>query len=453
MQHTPTVAAAPAGPAPASPARFTISAGAPLIAATELRQICLDAGAHDAGFVEIDRPALAHQRDDIRTVLPRTRTLIALVMRMSPESVRSPLRAVANTEFHAVGEETNHVARRIVDALVRRGIRAVNPGMAFPMEVSRVPERVPWIVSHKLVAEQAGLGRMGIHRNVIHPRFGNFILLSTVFCEAVVDAYGVPLDDNPCISCKLCVAACPVGAISPEGRFNVASCSTHNYREFLGGFTDWVETITESAGRLGYRRRVEDHETLSMWQSLAYGPNYKAAYCLAVCPAGTDVLGPFVRDKAEHVESVVRPLQQKVEPLYVVKGSDAETFARARYPHKRLRHVHTGIKPTSVASFLWGVPWLLQPGQAGDLAATFHFRFTGAETRDATIDIRDRRATVREGLHGRADATVVADARAWVRFLRRELALPWALLTRRIRIGGGLRAIRLMGAFGRCFPS
>ena len=28
-----------------------------------------------------------------------------------------------------------------------------------------------------------------------------------------------------------------------------------------------------------------------MWQSLSYGANYRAAYCLAVCPAGEDVIG------------------------------------------------------------------------------------------------------------------------------------------------------------------
>ena len=31
-----------------------------------VRQICLDAGADAAGFVEIDRPALASERNDIR---------------------------------------------------------------------------------------------------------------------------------------------------------------------------------------------------------------------------------------------------------------------------------------------------------------------------------------------------------------------------------------------------
>ena len=49
--------------------------------------------------------------------------------------------------------------------------------MGFPMEMDRFPGKT-WVVSHKPVAVAAGLGQMGIHRNVIHPKFGNFILLA-----------------------------------------------------------------------------------------------------------------------------------------------------------------------------------------------------------------------------------------------------------------------------------
>jgi epoxyqueuosine reductase QueG len=63
---------------------------------------------------------------------------------------------------------------------------------------------------------------MGIHRNVIHPKFGNFIVLGTVLIDAETTAYGHPLNNyNPCLECKLCVAACPVGAISPDGDKNI----------------------------------------------------------------------------------------------------------------------------------------------------------------------------------------------------------------------------------------
>ena len=53
-----------------------------------------------------------------------------------------------------------------------------------------------------------------------------------------------------------CVATCPVGAIGADGAFNFSPCYTHNYREFMGGFADWVENIADSRDGLDYRRRV-----------------------------------------------------------------------------------------------------------------------------------------------------------------------------------------------------
>lgn len=135
---------------------------------------------------------------------------------------------------------------------------------------------------------------MGIHRNVIHPKFGNFILLGTVLLDAEATEHSAPIAYNPCLECRLCVTACPVGAIAPDGAFNFAACLTHNYREFMGGFTDWVEQIADSEDALDYRSRASEPETASMWQSLSHGANYKSAYCMAVCPAGEDVIGPYL---------------------------------------------------------------------------------------------------------------------------------------------------------------
>ena len=236
-----------------------------------LRQLCLDCGADDAGLVEISRPALDDQRDDILRAFPPTKTLLSFVCRMNREPIRSPARSVANLEFHHTGDHVNEVARKIVATLEKQGVRALNPAMGFPMEMDRFPGGKIWVVSHKPVAVAAGLGHMGIHRNVIHPRFGNFILLGTVLIAAEATAYDQPISYNPCLECKLCVAACPVGAISPDGDFNFSACYTHNYREFMGGFTDWVEQIADSKNALDYRKKVSDPESASMWQSLSFG--------------------------------------------------------------------------------------------------------------------------------------------------------------------------------------
>jgi NAD-dependent dihydropyrimidine dehydrogenase PreA subunit len=229
---------------------------------------------------------------------------------------------------------------------------------------------------------------MGIHRNVIHQKFGNFILLGTVLIDAEVSEYNQPIDYNPCLECKLCVAACPVGAISPEGDFNFSACYSHNYREFMGGFTDWTENVADSKNRFDYRRRVSDTESASMWQSLSFGANYKAAYCLSVCPAGEDVIGPYLADKKSHLKEVVKPLQEKEETVYVLKNSDAEEHVARRFPNKKIKHVGNSLRPNGISGFLGGLPRVFQPGKSAGLKATYHFTFTGDETREATVVIR-----------------------------------------------------------------
>ena len=415
-----------------------------------LRQLCREAGADDVGLVEITRPALDNQRDDILRYFPLTKTLLSFVCRMNREPIRSTARSVANLEFHHTGDHVNRVARKVVAALERQGVRAVNPAMGFPMEMDRFSTGKIWVVSHKPVAVAAGLGHMGIHRNVIHPRFGNFILLGTVLIGAEATAYDQPLSYNPCLECKLCVAACPTGAISPDGHFNFSACYTHNYREFMGGFTDWVEQIADSKNALDYRKKVSDPESASMWQTLSFGANYKAAYCLSVCPAGEDVIGPYLTDKAGHVRDTVRPLQDKEETVYVVPGSDAKDHVARRFPHKKVKQVGNGLRPRSIQRFLSGLRLTFQPGKAAKLNAVYHFTFAGKEPKEATVTIREGSLQIQDGHQGEADLKVTADSETWLGFLAKERSLLWALLRRKIRIKG---SPKLLVAFGKCFPS
>jgi ferredoxin len=420
-----------------------------IVDAAWLRQLCLDCGADDAGLVEISRPALDDQRADILRYFPPTKTLLSFVCRMNRGPIRSPARSAANLEFHGTYDHSNEVARKIVAALEAMGYRAMNPSAGFPMEQDRYPGKI-WVVSHKPVAVAAGLGHMGIHRNVIHPKFGNFVVLGTVLIDAAASAYDYRLDYNPCLECKLCVAACPVGAISPEGNFNFANCLTHNYREFMGGFSDWVEKVADSKDGLDYRRKVSLSETTSMWQSLSFGPNYKAAYCLAVCPAGKDVIGPFLTDRASYLKDTVRPLTEKEETIYVIPGSDSEEYAPRRFPKKKVKLVSSGIRPRSIDGFLFGLKLTFQQGKAANLNAIYHFAFTGKEEKQATVTIHESTLQVQNGHQGKADLLVTADSDTWLSFLAKERSLLWALLRRKIRIKG---SPKLLMAFGRCFPS
>jgi hypothetical protein len=106
-----------------------------------------------------------------------------------------------------------------------------------------------------------------------------------------------------------------------------------------------VDELADSKDAADYRNRVSQHETLQLWQSIAFKPQYRSGYCVAVCPAGEDVVGPFLSDRKEHVRDVVRPLQQKPEPVYVTRGSSAERHVKKRFPNKTVRYVNATLEP------------------------------------------------------------------------------------------------------------
>ncbi|MDD4892245.1 MAG: 4Fe-4S double cluster binding domain-containing protein [Phycisphaerae bacterium] len=417
--------------------------------ADRLRALCRQAGADDVGLVRIDNPAVDSQREDILRFFPAARTLVSFVCRMNREPIRNPARSVANLESHETADRVHKVGHAIVAAMEREGVRAINASVSFPMEMDRIPGK-GWAISDKPIAVAAGMGRMGLNRLVIHPRFGSYVLLGTVLVAADASGYDQPATHNPCLDCKLCAKACPTGAISADGHFDFSACLTHNYREFFGGFTDWVEQLADSKNALDYRRRVTEPETAAMWQSLIRGGTYRCVYCQAVCPAGEEVIGPYLTNRRNYLRDVLTPLRRKQETVYVVPGSDAEAYVVRRYPWKRARRVGSGVRPRSIRAFLSALPLVFQREQSAGLDATYHFTFTGNEECRATVVIRDKTIGVSEGHAGLASIRVTADSQWWIGFLAKERSLAWGLLRRKLRFRG---SPKLLSAFAKCFPS
>jgi len=296
--------------------------------AAELKQLCLNAGAGDAGFVELGRGALDAEREDILAAYPRARTLIALAFPLNPENIRSPARHMSSAEVHNASDESVVTSRGILRALNAQGVRGVAVPADFPMDMGRFPGKI-WTVSHKIVAVEAGLGHMGVNRLVLHPRFGSFLRLTSLVIDAEVDSYSTPLENSPCIHCGLCAAVCPVGAVKNKGPFDLMACMTHAYRDNALGFMDLLDAAMTSPGIEAFRQRFLDRETASMWQSLMYKMNYRCGYCMAVCPAGRPGGADFLSGRKAYVDEVVKPLLNRQEEVYVISGTPAEKRAAA----------------------------------------------------------------------------------------------------------------------------
>ena len=283
----------------------------------DIKKVCIEEGVDDAGFVEIDRKEFGRVREEVLRLYPKTKTIISICKHLNPENIQGISRSLANNEFHKTNDELSNISRAIVRRLNEMGIRALYCHPGFPMDQYMLSGKL-WEISHKPIAEQAGIGRTGINRNILHPKYGSFILLDSILIDIEVDNYDHPLDYNPCVSCQLCVSVCPVGAIHPDKPFNFNACMTHNYRDFMGGFEDWVENIVSSKNVKEYKKKIPGDESISKWQSLSFGAQYKSAYCMAVCPAGENLIGMYKTQRKEWVQQIVRPHKEKKE-LYLFR--------------------------------------------------------------------------------------------------------------------------------------
>jgi epoxyqueuosine reductase QueG len=414
-----------------------------------LRKICLEEGADDAGFVEIDRKALGSVKEEALALYHKTKTIISFCVRTNPENIQSPSRPLANEEFHKTYDDLSILARKIVRRLNEIGVRAVSCHPTFPMDMDRWAGKI-WEISHKPIAEQAGIGKTGINRMILHPKFGTFMLLDSILIDVELDKYDKPLDYDPCVGCQLCVAACPVGAIDVKKGLDFNACMTHNYRDFMGGFEDWVENIVSAKNVKEFRKKSGDDENVSKWQSLSFGPQYKAAYCVSVCPAGDDLIGIYKNDRKDWVENIVKPLKDKKEPVYVVKNTRAEDHAR-RNPNKEIKVIRNVLHPNSVNAFLTGSRISFEPKHARGVNMTVHFQFNGKQTAKATIIIANETIDVKEGNVGKGDLSIITDSEIWIKMVNKETSSTDnmnAITSGKVKIQGNLK---LFKQFQGCF--
>jgi epoxyqueuosine reductase QueG len=442
LEHHPTVMAFRAKQA-------TATEFPQMIESAWLKKEALALGADDVGIVDLERASMADYRQDLLGVLPDVRAILVMAFNLNHTALQSTAHSIADLEFKHAWTRGNQVGRKMVDRLQHQGVKALNMPAGFPYETQNWPGKM-WLTSDKIFALEGGLGHMGWSRLILHKNYGASIVLGCVLLDRPCDQYDQPLDFNPCLECGLCLKVCPVGAVKRTDAFDFMACYSHNYRERLGGFLHWIEQITDSKNHAAYRRKVKDHETISMWQNLAIGAQTRCDRCMAVCPAGEATIGKFLDNHKQYLARTLRPFQSLAETIYVVKGSDAAHHVQKNFPHKSIKYISNGIRPTSAKEFLESLPLAFQPGQSEKLDAVYHFAFTGAENLKGTVTIRHKKLEVADGHTGRADLHVTSDSKTWIKFLAKEINLVRALATRKIKIKG---SPKLLMAFAKCFPA
>lgn len=260
----------------------------PVIDSEWVRETALRAGADDVGFVGIDRAEIADQRSSILILAPKTRTMVCFLCRFSRSRNPNGDPTHSDKVFRETAEKVDSVARELHSALKGRGIGAKIPAFAVPVSFEEHPVPLP-MLDLKALSSQAGLGMVGIHQSLLHPKLGNFFLIGALLVEADVTIQSEPMTWNPCIDCYLCVPACPVGAIGKDGSFDSEICFNYAYSDFR---KEHPEVSRDNPVLSGIKLKGSGGSSEapgSVWPTLNCGDESNTAHCLAVCPVGEKI--------------------------------------------------------------------------------------------------------------------------------------------------------------------
>lgn len=117
------------------------------------------------------------------------------------------------------------------------------------------------LLNLKAAAVRAGLGVRGLNDLVLNRRFGPRLRLGAIFADLQLPA-DQPLQDYYCVSCSLCIVACPTSALGPGG-FDRSRC--------IGEFAPDVAMVSMQTEMLEFPTR----HTL-----------VQCAECVHACPIG-----------------------------------------------------------------------------------------------------------------------------------------------------------------------
>ena len=192
---------------------------------------------------------------------------ISFALPMTPAvmaSIQAGPNAAYADEYARVNARINALSGELAAAIGERGARA----LPLAASVRSDPVKIKGDFPHKTAATRAGIGWVGRNCQLVTRPYGPWVRLGTVFTDLDLPA-GKPVEKSLCGRCRLCVEACPAGALKGEA---------------------WYPGLA--------RRELIDVRRCDEWKKIHYFQFHKGhncGICSAVCPHGLKVLKPKKR--------------------------------------------------------------------------------------------------------------------------------------------------------------
>lgn len=181
------------------------------------------------------------RRSNPQLVLPGCRSMISVGMNYYTDNRANEQPGMGRIARYAWGQDYHLVMSQRLTQLETK-IAALAPGVTTKSYADTGP------IMEKAWAQQAGLGWIGKHSNLVSADSGSWLLLGEILTTLDLTA-DEPATDL-CGSCTLCIQACPTGAIVEPYIVDARRCISYLTIELRGG----RETIPDDlAAQMGNR--------------------------------------------------------------------------------------------------------------------------------------------------------------------------------------------------------
>jgi epoxyqueuosine reductase len=171
----------------------------------------------------------AERRADVRHVLSSARSVIALGTIYNtnrPYSTERNDSATAEIARYAWGDDYHAVIQDRLDRLLGWLREAAGPSFEGRAYVDTGP------VQERVYAQYAGIGWIGKNTCVINPEVGSWLFLAEIICNLPLVPDAPALDQ--CGTCRLCLDACPTGALVEPYALDSTRCISYLTIELKG---------------------------------------------------------------------------------------------------------------------------------------------------------------------------------------------------------------------------
>ncbi len=141
---------------------------------------------------------------------------------------------------------------RMLDALLKA--RPALRGRAF---VDTAP------LAEKQLAVEAGLGWIGRQSLLVTPALGTYVLLGELLLTEPCESYDAPFEGARCGTCRACLDACPVQALTPDRTVDTRRCISRHTVERdpdpAAPLHGWIFGCDSCQSVCPYNRRAPQH--------------------------------------------------------------------------------------------------------------------------------------------------------------------------------------------------